>query len=61
MVHASSKSSAPFKGVVCDRRTAEQKTVKNWDDASCIMQKECRPHLIGIKDSTLVSRHSQLL
>ena len=36
-------------------RTAEQKAVTNWDDASCTMQKECRPHLIGIKNSALVS------
>ncbi len=44
-----------LRGIMCGCRTAEQKIVKNWDDASCIMQKECRPHLIGIKESTLVS------
>ena len=38
------------------RRTAEQKAVTNWDDASCTMPKECRPHLIGVKDSSLVSK-----
>jgi hypothetical protein len=40
---------------VDDCRTAEQKAVTNWDDASCTMQKQCRPHLIGIRDSALVS------
>ena len=44
-----------------DCRTAEQKTVRNWDDASCIMQSECRPHLIGIKESTMVSTQQPTL
>lgn len=55
-----SSSDLVCRAWVCDCRTAEQKVVKNWDDASCIMQKECRPHLIGIKESTLVSLCSQI-
>lgn len=34
-------------------RNLEQKQVTSWDDASCPqkMHGECRPHLIGVRDS----------
>ncbi|BDA42853.1 probable polygalacturonase [Coccomyxa sp. Obi] len=33
----------------------ERKQVTNWDDASCHMQDECRPHLVGVRDSFQVT------
>jgi hypothetical protein len=36
-------------------RTPEHKTVTTWVEPTCLSQEQCKPHLVGIRDSFQVA------